>query len=432
MNKLILLLLFIPLVSLNVYSQSHNEVFNNLIDKNFILYKVDSQIFNDEYYRLKKLLLEAKLQIDKLKNVYAKEIELSKKEIENDPSRVATYFTLISEILDEEGVIVNEMNSLGYKKEDLLRYDELKIKRENLYKECIPILENILNISPTNIQALNILKNIYLILEDNEGFLKTKKIAEDREKELNKMKQDIEAYEKATFQDVQQREIELINPVIELLNPIISKIQNQQKLSKKYLTEFPNGEYYSLVFNYYNLIEKELLEIDSNLNSLQDSKGNSYLGYVNKQVNFRQGPGTDYKIIKSLIPGTQLFINSLNTSNNYYSVIDIYSNMEGYVHKSYVNVGEKVEKNDGGLFVPTEKTNTSLSKIEVYNNTSLTLTLKMGNMTYSFFPQQKKEINVNPGNYNYRVSAPGVIPYIGKEIINSGYNYSWSFRIVTR
>ena len=184
------------------------------------------------------------------------------------------------------------------------------------------------------------------------------------------------------------------------------------------------GEFEEIKFPSYNLT--------SNLPAQNKSNNDSYLGIVNKQVNFRQGPGTDYKIIKSLIPGTQLFINSLNTSNNYYSVIDIYSNMEGYVHKSYVDVGEKVEKNDGGLFVPTEKTNTSLSKIEVYNNTSLTLTLKMGNMTYSFFPQQKKEINISPGNYNYRASAPGVIPYIGKEIINSGYKYSWSFRIGPR
>ena len=184
------------------------------------------------------------------------------------------------------------------------------------------------------------------------------------------------------------------------------------------------GEFEEIKFPSYNLT--------SNLPAQNKSNNDSYLGIVNKQVNFRQGPGTDYKIIKSLIPGTQLFINTLNTSNNYYSVIDISSNTEGYVYKSYVDVGEKVEINEGGLFVPTEKTNSTFSKIEIYNNTSLSLTLKMGNTIYKFAPQEKSEINISPGNYNYRASAPGVIPYIGKEIIDNGFNYSWSFYIVTR
>ena len=160
--------------------------------------------------------------------------------------------------------------------------------------------------------------------------------------------------------------------------------------------------------------------------------GQSYLGFVNKQVNFRQGPGTDYKVIKSLVAGNQLFITSLNTKNNYYNVIDISSNTEGYVYKSYVNLGDEVERNEGGIFVPTGKSDNSLSKIEVFNKTELSLTLKMGDNIYIFSPNEKTEINVKAGDYKYRASAVGVIPYIGKEIIETGMNYSWQFYIVTK
>ena len=69
----------------------------------------------------------------------------------------------------------------------------------------------------------------------------------------------------------------------------------------------------------------------------------SYIGWINKQVNFREGPGTENSIIKSLKPGTQIFIVSTTAENNYLNIIDIETNKEGYVHKSYIRLGEVVE-----------------------------------------------------------------------------------------
>ena len=44
----------------------------------------------------------------------------------------------------------------------------------------------------------------------------------------------------------------------------------------------------------------------------------SYLGFITKQVNFRAGPGSDYEIISSLKPGTQIFISSLEADDDFY------------------------------------------------------------------------------------------------------------------
>ena len=41
-------------------------------------------------------------------------------------------------------------------------------------RECVPILEELLNISPSNIDALNTLKNIYGVLGENEAFMVVK------------------------------------------------------------------------------------------------------------------------------------------------------------------------------------------------------------------------------------------------------------------
>ena len=97
-------------------------------------------------------------------------LEYYKKAIEFKPDYVDAYLNLVAVILDGEQSLVDEMNSLGTSKKDNIRYDELKVEREDLYKECIPFLEKLIEVSPTNIDALNTLKNIYGVLGENEKF----------------------------------------------------------------------------------------------------------------------------------------------------------------------------------------------------------------------------------------------------------------------
>jgi hypothetical protein len=157
----------------------------------------------------------------------------------------------------------------------------------------------------------------------------------------------------------------------------------------------------------------------------------SFLGTITKQVNFRGGPGIDYNVVGSLKPGTQLFIVSLNAENDFYDVIDIQTNKEGYVHKSFVKVGKQVKENKEGIFSSNGETSSYNPEVEVFNNTRLTLTLKLNDETYSFNAQEKRKITVSPGAISYRASAPGVIPSIGTERVESKEGYTWQFYIVT-
>ena len=86
------------------------------------------------------------------------------------PDYVDAYLNLVSQILEGEKIIIEEMNNLGTSKCDNLRYDQLKVEREGLYQKCIPYLKNLIEISPENLSALNTLKNIYGVIGDNEGF----------------------------------------------------------------------------------------------------------------------------------------------------------------------------------------------------------------------------------------------------------------------
>ena len=159
--------------------------------------------------------------------------------------------------------------------------------------------------------------------------------------------------------------------------------------------------------------------------------GQSYLGTITKQVNFRQGPGSDYEIISSLKTGTQVFISSIETEDDFYNIIDIKSDKEGYVHKSYVKVGKLVSKSTESVFTPDGQSSDYKPEVKIYNNTSKTLTLKMNTELFYFSPHETKNISLYPGEYDFRASAPGVIPYIGNESLSGNQSYSWQFYITT-
>ncbi len=158
----------------------------------------------------------------------------------------------------------------------------------------------------------------------------------------------------------------------------------------------------------------------------------SYLGWVTTQVNLREGPGTNHGIISSMPQGTQIFIVSNTTENGFVNIIDIASNKEGYVSKAYIEQGDEIEISQGGIFQPTGETSTYKPEIKIYNNTIKTLTLKLNDIIYTFASRERKSFHVDPGVYNYRASAPGVIPNLGMENLENSRGYEWEFYIISR
>ena len=103
------------------------------------------------------------------------------KAIEIDPNYTKAYLNAAALILEKEGPMIEEMNSLGMSTADYNRYDELKIERENLYKNAIPYLEKVYNLENNNLSAARTLKNIYSALGDTEQENKYKVIVAELE-----------------------------------------------------------------------------------------------------------------------------------------------------------------------------------------------------------------------------------------------------------
>lgn len=101
-----------------------------------------------------------------------------KKAIELDPTYEATYLNLASVILEGEAAIVEQMNSLGTSAADNRKYDALKDKREGLFLEAVPYLEELVKINSTNKEALSTLKNIFGTIGDTAKFKKYRDMLE--------------------------------------------------------------------------------------------------------------------------------------------------------------------------------------------------------------------------------------------------------------
>ena len=107
-------------------------------------------------------------------------ISYYEKSIELDPTNENSYLNLVALILEGEQDIVDQMNSLGTSRSDNLKYDELKEVRENLYKECVPILQDLISIN-NNVEAIRTLMNIYGTIGDNSGYMEMKNLLEQQD-----------------------------------------------------------------------------------------------------------------------------------------------------------------------------------------------------------------------------------------------------------
>jgi len=104
----------------------------------------------------------------------AKAKELYEKTVELDPNYSAAYLNLAALLLNGEGKIVDEMNSLGTSRADNAKYENLRKQREGLYRDAVPYLEKVLELKPKDIDATKTLMNIYGTLDNIEKFREMK------------------------------------------------------------------------------------------------------------------------------------------------------------------------------------------------------------------------------------------------------------------
>lgn len=99
-----------------------------------------------------------------------------KKAIELDPKYTNAYLNLSTTYVNEGNNLIDEMNSLGNSRADIAKYDELKEKKDSLFKQGADVLEDALKNNPGNENIMTQLKNIYGAMGDTENFTRIKKL----------------------------------------------------------------------------------------------------------------------------------------------------------------------------------------------------------------------------------------------------------------
>ncbi|HSP40016.1 MAG TPA: tetratricopeptide repeat protein [Gillisia sp.] len=95
-------------------------------------------------------------------------IDYYKKALAIDPEMQNARINIAAAILSKEADLVEQMNSLGMSKADTKKYDELSEERKVIYREALPYLEKVMEMDPTNKEAMRTTMNIYYQLGDND------------------------------------------------------------------------------------------------------------------------------------------------------------------------------------------------------------------------------------------------------------------------
>lgn len=99
-----------------------------------------------------------------------------KKTLAIDPGYINALLNLSTTYVNEGNGLIDEMNALGSSRADIAKYDQLKEKKDSLFREGAAILEDALQTNPDNQSVLTQLKNIYGALGDTENFTRIKNL----------------------------------------------------------------------------------------------------------------------------------------------------------------------------------------------------------------------------------------------------------------
>jgi hypothetical protein len=181
----------------------------------------------------------------------------------------------------------------------------------------------------------------------------------------------------------------------------------------------------NILFRVLHIKKYLLLFILVSLSSIASAQ--SFMGWTVKNSLLKVTPSLNGVTVGKVPVASNIFLISLYNYNGYYNVIDVTTNKEGYIAKANLKVGKEVLKSEGGLFSANGDAKGTVPDVEIFNNTSKELTLKLSDSTYTIAPNSKNVIALAIGNCEYRASAPGVMPMIGIENVEGGHSYQWQF-----
>jgi hypothetical protein len=151
------------------------------------------------------------------------------------------------------------------------------------------------------------------------------------------------------------------------------------------------------------------------------------LGNADAEINFRQGPGNNFKVLHTIDKSNLLVVLPRDPQNGYIEVFDIETSSWGYVYESLIRVTDTLEFGKQNFFEKAAEKTSGNVEIELINSTTQTLFVWINKFSYDLSPYEKKVLVMDDEDILYFSSAPGLFPVFGKEVLQKGNVYVWKF-----
>jgi uncharacterized protein YgiM (DUF1202 family) len=153
------------------------------------------------------------------------------------------------------------------------------------------------------------------------------------------------------------------------------------------------------------------------------------LGAAKSEINFREGPGTNFKVSYKIDQSNLLVVLPREPQNNFIEVFDIETSSYGFVAEDLVTITDTLYFQKQLFFEKSGENTSGYVEIELLNQTAKTLFVWINRNTYNLSPFEKKVLVMDNEDILFFSSAPGLFPVFGKEILKKGNTYRWNFTL---
>jgi hypothetical protein len=157
--------------------------------------------------------------------------------------------------------------------------------------------------------------------------------------------------------------------------------------------------------------------------------GQLKLGSSRSEINFREAPALNSKVLSTVSRSNLLVILPREEQNGFVEVFDIESSSFGFVYESLIKVTDTLYFQKQIFFEKSGTNENGEIGIELINRTRHSLFIWINKNIYSLAPYEKKDLVFNDEEITYFSSAPGLYPVFGREILKKGCSYKWDFTL---
>ncbi|HQW27114.1 MAG TPA: SH3 domain-containing protein [Saprospiraceae bacterium] len=149
------------------------------------------------------------------------------------------------------------------------------------------------------------------------------------------------------------------------------------------------------------------------------------IGSANTGLNFREGPGTEFKILHTIDTSNLLVVLPREVKNDFLEVFDVETSLRGYVSQNHIQITDTLAFSKQNFFEKSGENATGDIAIELINGTIHPLFVWVNQISYDLSPREKKTLIFDQEEIIYFSSTPGLFPVFGKETLQRGSTYVW-------